>query len=151
MATQAARWRRAIALLGTAALLSGCGASAVETPLEATAVGGAACAAVQIRAPELRGAVHPGDRLELTVEHLTAVCADTPNTGSQTNGPIVDEVVHSFEVLWLQDDARTVLDVIEPNDGSPFTVGVIVPQRATTGSASIRIGTSALPLDVESP
>jgi hypothetical protein len=140
---------RLFAAAGAVAILSGCAASPAATPPPVETVSSeGACAAPTIAAPTAAGVVHPGDEIELTVENLVSVCADTPATSSDMPDPNADEAVEEFDVVWLQGDTRAVLATVEPNDGSPFSIAVTVPTSATPGSASILVSTEELSVEV---
>ncbi|WP_159433619.1 hypothetical protein [Agrococcus sp. Marseille-P2731] len=97
-----------------------------------------------IAGPASNAPLRPGERVELTIENLAPFCADTPRMTDNAN----DEPVDAFDVVWVQGDRRTVIDVVQPTDGSPFTVDITVPADAAAGAASILIGTAALPVEV---
>lgn len=59
-------------------------------------------------------------------------------------GPDLDDAVAAFPIVWLQDDRRTVLDVVEPNDGSPIALDVSIPRDALPGRASILVSSAEL-------
>lgn len=145
-----------ITLVASVMILTGCAVGPAEPSGPAETTGSdQACAAPTIVSPATGDPFHPGEQLELTVENLTALCADNPAidvdapTGPEASNTTNEDPVDEFDVVWAQGEVRTVLDVVEPNDGSPFSLAITVPPNAVPGAAFIRISTAEFAVEVE--